>query len=104
MSEQKRYTAQEYRDLATQIDDECADAIAYDMTIASEFDVDSAQHLRDILRQAADAEEEIAQLKARLEAVVKNLEDMRKWCAFACVDQEDVDEILLVARGEGGVK
>ena len=60
MSEQKRYTAQEMRDQAEFISTERGGVM-----------LETAA----MLRQAADAEEENAQLKARLAAVQKSLDD-----------------------------
>lgn len=110
MSEQqKRYTAEDFRKAATEVCETPFTNPFYPM-----------------LRQAADAEEERAalkgdrngilkannslaryndrlrdenaKLKARLEAVVKKLEDMRNYCVFDCVDREDVDAILSILQ------
>lgn len=123
MSEQKRFTAQEMRELSNRIWDYEKMSSGLELTINNEnyVDCEATQNLIAMLRQAADAEEEntklretvnsdsasmagkdavIAQLKERLEAVVKECEDMRKYSAFALVDPEDFDVILRAARGE----
>ena len=97
----RRYTAQEMRETEKRIRDGLA---WYDGSDTPEIrktmkgsDCDTAWRM---LRQAADAGEENAQLKARLEAVVKKLEILKRTCGFDFVDEEDVDEILRSARGE----
>ena len=77
--------------------------------------------MSDILRQSA-AEDENAQLKARLEAVVKMLEekeratsclDCGRYNGYPCADHgecglfkhhEEFAEILRAARGDGGAE
>ena len=98
MSEQKRYTAQEMRDEANRLaegEKNCTGG--------------ESKHIS-MLRQAADAEEELSELrdqvnrdfgesvslKARLEAVVKTVK------GSTTIHYSDVDAILRAARGEGG--
>ena len=95
MSEQKRYTAQEMRE------------VERDLCVHRYPVIEAARRM---LRQAADAEEENAKLKARLEAVVKECEKLTHGCE--CVNEyldvhfarNHADAILRAARGEGGAE
>lgn len=100
----KRYTAQGMRDTA-----QC---LHYNHPCALNSEAAA------MLRQAADTEEELAKLKARLEAVVKECETAYDMicdscpcthCDLTCGQVEEIvnkrqKDILRVARGEGGAK
>ena len=96
MSEQKRYTAEEMREAAGQVVSEL-----YTNPFA------------DMLRQAADAEEENAKLKARLEAVMKYAKE-NTWDesgeknayldTTTRIHNHDMRAILRAACGEGGTE
>lgn len=126
MSEQKRYAAQEMRELSNRIWDYEKMSSGLELTINAEdyVDCEATQNLIAMLRQAADAEEELAkyksaymelmtdsaklivenaQLKARLEAVVKECEKineekfrMNEVLAAKVI----LNRILRAARGE----
>ena len=86
MSEQKRYTAQEMREVLN----------------TSWHDLDR-EMVHDMLRQAADAEEDLAKVKARLEAVVNMLSNVYHDCRYSnavSMFKEEYDAILRAARGE----
>lgn len=101
MSEQKRYTADEIRKMA--------DWPSY---CGDDCEVHLQPELVPMLCQAADDAEENAQLKARLEAVVKECEKWKwaddNWCT-SVKDATDthnrcIDRILHIARGDGGAE
>lgn len=103
MSEQKRYTAQEMRETAST----CETVEVADQFYAVEMDRAAA-----MLRQAADAEEELAKLKAQMEAVVKECErnevSYRHDETFVekierITHNEPFLKILHLVRGRGGV-
>ena len=118
MSEQKRYTAQELRDAADTMDESIKEMEDGNSMYWRE-DHTTSEDWKAMLRQAADAEDEIAKLKARLEAVVMECEKQipacrgedRKcnptdsgYCDENCHDEiivhAAVAAILRVARGE----
>ncbi len=113
MSKQKRYTAQEMREKVKAI--ELIPMMGLELTSSEKLE------LAAMLRQAADAEEDLAKLKARLEAVVKECEKQipacrgedckcnptdSGYCDENCHDEiivhTAVTAILRVARGDAG--
>lgn len=125
MSE-KRYTAQEMRERADNIDPRKNETesktllrvmanVSKVLGSSQVSDTDALEHAANMLRQAADDAEELAQLKARLEAVVKECENcfMRvelfrvKMISVADITRRhnaDINDILRAARGEGGAE
>ena len=99
MSEQKRYTAQELREQA----------------IRCEIDYDDSFATAAMLRQAADAVEDNAKLKARLETVVNRIDkqichpsesnckrcgDHRGNCQCGSISNNEMMKLLNLAKGE----
>lgn len=83
MSEQKRYTAQEMREMAFKVQP------APNMP---DREYKRMSKVEAMLRQSADAEEELATLKARMESVVKECEKW-KWADDSWLT--DVNESIL---------
>lgn len=110
MSEQKKYTVREILD-----ESEYCDSVARESEEISKIGRDDEEHyeeclfrrISNMLRQVADAEEENAQLKARLAAVVKIAEN-NKWPKRGNVQADEdkefhnycMGDILRAARSE----
>ena len=96
---EKRYTAQEMRNMQMYVT--C-------------LNKDQERTIKSMLRQAADAAEENAQLKARLDAVQKSLDkhqDCHECKSYPHCDGSgcicavvEISNILSAARGEGGAE
>lgn len=121
MSEERKYSAQEMREMVNKLpgDYSFADIVSSD----GDKQLFSMGCLSSMLRQAANAEEELAQLKARLAAVVNECEKQipvcrgedckcnptdSGYCDENCHDEiivhTAVTAILRVARGDGGAE
>ena len=95
MSEQKRYTAQDYRQMVVNLEN--------NLHHGMERVVIASPRLIEMVRQAAETEDENAQLKARLEAVVNMLSNVYHDCRYSnavSMFKEEYDAILRAARGE----
>lgn len=118
MSEHNRYTAQEMREMAGSEKFKCSFVTR---TLNGGIILDCTKDVLAMLRQAADAEDELAQLKARLEEVVKEREKQipacrgedckcnptdSGYCDENCHDEiivhTAVTAILRAARGDAG--
>lgn len=110
-NEQHRYTAQEMREVADAMSNGCdselvvADADECGLHINRE----KTSGVASMLRQAADSEEENAQLKSRLEAVVKHLEKYKgtkepDYCCADCIEDVAKEVGFSFASGERGAE
>lgn len=107
MSEQKRYTALDYKVTA-----ENCEKLSKSFLCGDEHDRANYADMAAMLRQAADAEEENAQLKARLDAVVNECENSKwdhdNWLVSVrdatYTHNSYIDKIIRAARGEGGAE
>lgn len=123
MSEQKRYTEQEMREEA-----EYFDSVANETEEIRKIGLEEGEAIPEcfhrticnMFRQAADTEKENAQLKARLEAVVKVAKEQFEiiYDSPMCWDEDEnefhsleqlkemdaLEMVVSTARGEGGEK
>ena len=111
----RRYTAQELRERA----DYCG-YVAKEVEDIQKIGLEAGEAVPEcfhrticnMLRQAADAEEENVKLKSRLEAVVKECEKLKwdpdNWLSSTseatCIHNWYIDRVLRAAREEGGAE